>query len=193
MCANCKGVERHRIIRDIYLPLRPLLSDWRVLHFAPDRSVDPTWFAEYTPSAYGGINSMDMMNTGLPDGSFELVASTHVLEHVSDDFAAIRETIRVVGPDGVIHLSVPTPTHRWETNDWGFADPKVNEHYRDYGADFPQRVLKEVESLKAASVAGFDPVTGAADLVYFFSQSAQTLEAMGRLWRGKQVAITRLY
>lgn len=136
---------------------------------------------------------MDMMDTGLPSGSFDLVASTHVLEHVSDDFAAIRESLRLVGSEGVVHACVPTPTHRWNTKDWGFADPKLNEHYRDYGADFPQRVINQIKPLCAVSVAGSDPVTGAADLVYFFSQSPGTLEELGKFWSKHAFALTRIY
>ncbi len=176
----------------MYLPLRPLLADWRVLHFAPDRSLDRAWFKEYVPSSYGYDNSLDMMNTGLPDGSFDMVVSTHVLEHVPDDFEALRETLRVVGDNGVVHVCIPSPTFRWTTVDWGFADPKVNEHYRDYGADFAARVAGKISGIHAVSVAGFDPVTSSADVVYFFSRSPQTLEKMGQLWAKGFFGITRL-
>ncbi|MCY0096398.1 class I SAM-dependent methyltransferase [Hoeflea ulvae] len=136
---------------------------------------------------------MDMMDTGLASNSFELVASTHVLEHVSDDMAAMRESLRLVGSEGVVHVCVPTPTHTWTTKDWGFPDPKIAEHYRDYGADFPQRIVKQIAGLSSVSVAGYDVVTGSSDLVYFFSLSEYTLEKMGRLWQSKALATTRLY
>lgn len=193
MCAKCKTVERHRIVRKLYLPLVPLVKDWHVLQFAPDRSVDPSWFAEYVGSSYGGANSFDMMKTGLPDGRFELIVSNHVLEHVRDDLAAFKEMFRVVGPFGVVHVTVPTPTYRWATEDWGFADAKVNEHYRDYGADFPQRVIKSIPGVACAAVAGFDPVTLSADIVYFFSKSEERLAKMGAIWGRHALPITRLF
>lgn len=192
MCASCLAVERHRIVRSLYIPLRPLLANWRVLQFAPDKSIDHTWFREYVCSAFGGVNSMDMMDTGLPDASFELVVSNHVLEHVQNDIAALRETLRVAGPSGVVHVSVPTPSYRWSTKEWGFPDPSIMGHFRDYGADFPLRVVSEIDGLEAASVAGFDPITGVSDLVYFFSRNPDTLAQMGRYWQSIGTPITRL-
>lgn len=193
MCSGCKGVERHRIIRSMYEPLKPLISQWKVLHFAPDRSVDRNWFDEYVGSSYGGVNSLDMMDTKLSEGSFDLVLSNHVLEHVQDDYLAINESLRLVGDKGVVQICVPTPTHRWTTEDWGFADPNINEHYRDYGADFPQMVLHKYPTIQIASVVGFDKVTGVADIVYFFSKDPKSLAAMGDLWMRAAIPVVRLY
>ncbi|WP_439575604.1 class I SAM-dependent methyltransferase [Phreatobacter sp.] len=193
MCRGCRSVERHRIVRRIYLPLRPLLDEWRALQFAPDRSVDRFWFKEYLGSSYGGENTIDMIDTGLPDGRFDIVISNHVLEHVRDDKLAMAEMLRVVGAAGVVHLTVPTPTYRWETIDWGFPDPKVNEHYRDFGADFAQNMVRHFPGLACAAVVSFDPVTGAGDLVYFFSMSQDTLGRMGERWNRHAVPLTRVF
>jgi SAM-dependent methyltransferase len=193
LCAKCRSVERHRAIRIIYEPLRPILKDWRALQFAPDLSVEKAWFKEYVSSSYGGHNSMNIMETGLDDDCFDLAIANHVLEHVSDDIRAVAELLRVVGRLGVVHLNVPSPIFRWETLDWGFADPERNLHFRDYGADFPQRVVHALHGLSCASVAAYDPVTGVADLTYFFSRSPGTLAAMGRLWARHRLAVTRLF
>jgi SAM-dependent methyltransferase len=193
MCSGCKSMERHRTMFRLYHALRPILKDWRVLQFAPDVSVDRGWFKEYVGSRYGAENSLNMMSTGLPDGRFDLVISNHVLEHVPDDKKALRELVRVVGPSGVVHVNVPTPTSRWETEDWGFADSAKNLHYRDYGADFPQRVVKDVPGLKCASVASFDPITLVSDLVYFFSINERTLAKMATHWTRMAVPITRIF
>lgn len=181
MCAQCKTVERHRIVRKIYLPLTPIMKDWRVLQLAPDHSIDPHWFVEFVGSSYGGANSLDMLNTGLPDNRLELIASNHVLEHVRDDIVGIREMLRVVGPYGVVHVTVPTPTYHWTMVDWGGADKNVNEHYRDYGADFQQRIVKSIPGARCAAVASFDPATACADLVYFFSISEDKLARMAAI------------
>lgn len=193
MCSGCKGVERHRIVRSMYEPLEPLISQWRALHFAPDHSVDKNWFKEYIGSSYGGPNSLDMMDTKLPDGSFDLVLSNHVLEHVQDDFLALNESLRLVGDTGIVHVCVPTPTHRWTTEDWGFADPNINEHYRDYGADFPQTVLHKYPRIQIACVVGFDKITGVGDIVYFFSKNSDSLAALGQLWTRAAIPIVRLH
>lgn len=117
LCSNCKSVERHRIIRKIYMPLIAHLKEWRALQFAPDRSVDREWFKEYVGSSYGKHNSMDMMDTGLESGRFEIVIANHVLEHVADDIKAVVELLRIVGPLGVVHMNVPAPAFRWQTLD----------------------------------------------------------------------------
>ena len=193
MCTECKTVERHRIAFGIYSAVSPLFKNWRVLQFAPDRSINPDWFAKYVGSSYGNANSYDMMDTGLPDGSFDMVTSNHVLEHVSDDMKAIREMLRLVGKSGIVSMTVPTPVMRWQTRDWGFADPAVNEHYRDYGADFPQQVVYAIDGVKAVAAAGIDKLTGTHDIVYFFSQSDDRLEEMAQLWRRVPVPLVRLF
>lgn len=193
MCTACHSVERHRIVRKVYIPLISLLRDWRALQFAPDQSVDRSWFKEYVGSTYGGHNSMNMMETGLEGGRFNIAIANHVLEHVADDTKAIAELLRVVGTSGVVHMTVPAPTYRWQTDDWGFADPNVNLHFRDYGSDFPQRIVHSIGDLACASVASFDAVTGVADLVYFFSHSSATLRSMGALWARHGFPVTQLF
>jgi hypothetical protein len=49
-CSKCHSLERHRIIHEIYKAILPLLSQWRALQFAPDQSVDATWFAKFDAS-----------------------------------------------------------------------------------------------------------------------------------------------
>jgi SAM-dependent methyltransferase len=193
LCANCRSLERHRAIRIIYEPLKSILKNWRVLQFAPDRSVEHSWFREYVGSSYGGQNSMNMMETGLDDGCFDLVIANHVLEHVPNDIRALTELLRVVGTLGVVHINVPAPIFRWETLDWGFADPKRNFHIRDYGSDFPQRIVHAFHDLVCASVASFDPVTGVAELTYFFSRAPETLASMGTFWARRGLPVTRLF
>ena len=43
----------------------------------------------------------------LPDGSADVVASTHVVEHVPDDAAYVREMARLVRPGGVVSIETP--------------------------------------------------------------------------------------
>ena len=193
MCATCKSVERHRAIRKIYAPLKPLLKNWRVLQFAPDQSVDRSWFREYVGSSYGGRNSMNMMETGLEDASFDIAIANHVLEHVPDDIRAVTEMLRIVGAPGVVHINVPAPCFRWETFDWGFADPKANFHFRSYGSDFPQQIVRAIGDVVCASVVSFDSVTDVAEIVYFFSRSPRTLESMGVHWAHHGLPVTRLF
>lgn len=191
-CAGCGTAERHRIVRGLYERLRPVMATWRVLQFSPDRSVEPGWFASYTPSVHGGANSMDMMDTGLPTGSFDLVMSNHVLEHVEDDIAAVRESLRLVGHDGLVHACVPSPGFAWSSEDWGYPDPAKNEHYRLYGADFGFRITSAIGGIGGFAVVGTDDVTSAYDLVFFFSHDSDRLELTGRQLQRSGCPVVRL-
>ena len=191
-CSGCQSVERHRMIHDVYARLRPLLGQWRLLAFAPDGSVDRKWFQEFTPSIHGRVNSLDMMQTGLPDGRYDLIMSNHVLEHVPDTFDAIAESLRVVGPEGLVHINVPSPMYDWETRDWGFADPAVNEHYRQYGADFPMLVRRKFPDLGILAVIWRDPVTDLHDVIYLLSRGQRRLQAVGALLQRVPIPVVRI-
>ena len=49
----------------------------------------------------------DVTSMPLASDTFDVVMCVHVLEHVSDDWAAIQELYRVVKPGGVVGISVP--------------------------------------------------------------------------------------
>ena len=191
-CSECGSYERHRISYIMYSALSPLFAEWRALQFAPDCSVKRNWFKEYVGSVYGSSNSYNMMDSGLPEGRFDIIISNHVLEHVSDDIVALQEMLRVAGDNGIVALTVPTPTMRWETIDWDFPDPAKNYHYRDYGADFPQRVASKIRGIEIAAVSAADPATGIYDIVYFFSNGTGHLEKMAGIWNRIPLPIVRL-
>ena len=70
-----------------------------------------------------GYEFVQVDGTELPfeDGSFDVVLSNHVIEHVgepSDQLHHLREVRRVLRPEGVCYLAVP--------NRWGLVEP----HFR---------------------------------------------------------------
>lgn len=65
----------------------------------------------------------------------------HVVEHVPDDHLALAELARVLSPEGRAIINVPMTLGRWETVEFGYANPLLNDHYFDYGEDFTQRML----------------------------------------------------
>lgn len=60
-------------------------------------------FDKRVPADYHG----DITKTGLPDGSFDLVLATGVLEHVEDDHALMREMTRLAKPGGLVYIEIP--------------------------------------------------------------------------------------
>ncbi|MEO1265080.1 MAG: methyltransferase domain-containing protein [Pseudomonadota bacterium] len=174
-CASCGSFERHRAVFRAFKIIAGELSGLAALHFAPDPSVDPSWFASYRQSTFGTETSLDMMATGLADGEVDVVISNHVLEHVADDIAALRETMRISGPEGLIHFTVPVPMAWIETEDWGYPKPEANDHYRGYGADTPGRFVRAIPEVSIAAIVSEDPVTKRKEWLYWASPSRRRL------------------
>ncbi len=82
----------------------------------------------------------DLQRLSLPDASVAFAAVFHVLEHVPDDRAALRELTRVLAPGGRLLLCVPMSFEREHTVEFGEARADLNEHWRDYGRDFVERL-----------------------------------------------------
>lgn len=179
LCVSCRSVERHRIIRSFYDALAPMTKRMKALQFAPDNTLDPDQFAQLDFSTFEGENSLDMMDIKLPDSSYDLIASNHVLEHVEDQFLAIDEMLRVVGPDGLVHLSVPCPNMLLHTQDWGFADASRTHHFRHYGADAGLIFARHRDDISVMASIGRDPVTNVYDFVFWLSQSASRIHDVG--------------
>jgi ubiquinone/menaquinone biosynthesis C-methylase UbiE len=93
---------------------------------------------------------MDVQNIPFPDGSFDVVFCNHVLEHVADDRAAMREMWRVMRPGGWgVMLSPVDETHRTTFEDDTITDRAERtrlfgqyDHRRVYGLDYADRLRK---------------------------------------------------
>lgn len=79
------------------------------------------------------------------DGRFDLVAATDVLEHMTDDDAALREMHRVTAPGGALLVTVPA--YMWL---WSAEDERLHHHRR-----YSLRGLR-----RTALAAGWDLVFG---------------------------------
>src|SRR5690606_13103541 len=92
---------------------------------------------------------MDIHEIPFPDNTFDVVLCNHVLEHVRDDIAAMREINRVLRPNGFAILQVPffNPVGEKTFEDDSVTDPRErerifgqNDHVRKYGHDYPDRI-----------------------------------------------------
>lgn len=180
-CLGCFSLERHRIINACYRALPPaMLRACSCLHFAPDRAVEPGWFASYEASTYGGENSLDLEAIDRPDDTYDWIICNHVLEHLPDDVQGMREMLRVAKPEGVVQFAIPSPLYRKRTEDWGGPDSRQHGHWRIYGEDFMDRFVGVLTPENVLSVTAIDPVTGARDVLFFTSRSPGTLQALRR-------------
>jgi SAM-dependent methyltransferase len=108
---------------------------------------------------------VDVQRLDLPDAAFGAVLCSHVLEHVPDDRAAMRELRRVLRPDGWALVAVPQSPWRAVT----FEDPSATgaderlrtygqaDHVRQYGDDIAERLRDAgfaVQTLWIAALAG---------------------------------------
>jgi SAM-dependent methyltransferase len=76
---------------------------------------------------------------------FDLVLCSHVLEHIPDDKAAIRELSNVLSPGGQLVILVPTQGSTTVEEPIADLDERVRrygqaDHVRMYGADVRERI-----------------------------------------------------
>jgi SAM-dependent methyltransferase len=157
LCPSCMTLERHRLIW-VYLKEKTdfFTAKQHVLHIAPEAC-----FINRFEKIHGNhyitadIESplakvkMDIHNIPFEPNTFDVVLCNHVLEHVRDDIAAMREINRVLKPGGFAILQVPffKPFTTITFEDNSITDPRErekvfgqNDHVRKYGTDYPDRI-----------------------------------------------------
>lgn len=176
-CPGCGSLMRQRAVqlyvRDV---LRVPERGGDVLHVGPGPAL-VRWFTSLVGLRYVTLDldsPLAMVRgdaTDLPfdDGSFDLLVCLHVLEHIEDDRAAIREFFRVLAPGGRALIQVP-PSDLDDT----FEGPELTrpeerervfgqwDHVRICGRDYGDRLAE----------AGFD--VAEEDYVQRLDQSQRT-------------------
>lgn len=155
-CPRCGSLERQRFLSLLLGVLAPELRDLdTVVEIAPSRQSTVlldrlgarrrvSFDAGYDARAVDALASLTRLP--LRDGSVDLLVCYHVLEHVPDDCAAMREIARVLSPRGIALLEVPikvgvvteedpTATPEERARRFGQLD-----HVRWYGDDFDARL-----------------------------------------------------
>ncbi|MBN8872236.1 MAG: class I SAM-dependent methyltransferase [Rhodospirillales bacterium] len=153
-CLSCGSRERHRLLHLWRMEGgADKLAGQRILHFAPEKIVmrmmrgNPLY--ETADLMQKGVtHTVDITRVPLPDGRYDVVMANHVLEHIPDDAAAMRELFRLLRPGGLALLTVPVNASRQETYEnpaittpaerW--AHFSAHDHVRYYGLDFADRL-----------------------------------------------------
>jgi SAM-dependent methyltransferase len=157
LCWRCGSHERHRA-QWLLLERRPELLDGArsLLHFSPEwclrRRLQALPGLRYVTTDHDpapGVDlHLDITALDLPDRAFDAIICSHVLEHVPDDRAAMRELRRVMAAGGFALVMVPLALHR----DTTYEDPSITapeereraflqrDHVRLYAPDIADRL-----------------------------------------------------
>ena len=155
-CPGCGSSARHRLIV-LYLERKTNFFKDRIkaLHFAPEHSLFKKFRKmknlEYISADLGSARAkmkIDMTKIPFVNDFFDVVLSSHVLEHISNDYTAMKELYRIQKPKGWSIHQVPIDKTRNQT----FESPNIktpdqrekvyghHDHKRIYGLDYPKRL-----------------------------------------------------
>ena len=110
----------------------------KILHFAPE----PVFYKLFQPFEYLTADlelvdvdiQLDIQNIDYESDSFDLILCNHVLEHIANDYKALKELYRILKHSGIAIITVPG---NWCSEKIIEYDcPDGNGHYRDYGLNF---------------------------------------------------------
>ncbi|MEQ9616619.1 MAG: methyltransferase domain-containing protein [Phycisphaerales bacterium] len=155
-CPRCFSAERQRMVLCYLRERTNIFTDaLSVLHFAPEAGIERHLRTNaklgYTTADLDGSRAdeaMDITDIPRPDGTFDVVLCSHVLEHVPDDRKAMREIFRVLKPGGFAILLVPLYEDLAETyENRAITTPAGRlehfdqvDHVRKYGMDYFDRL-----------------------------------------------------
>ncbi|MEM9404420.1 MAG: methyltransferase domain-containing protein [Acidobacteriota bacterium] len=157
LCPACNSLERHRLLLLALsrgeIGFSAPESELSMLHFAPEGVLKERFQATFGTYVTADLfrddvdKRLNMEEIEEPDGSYDVVVASHILEHV-DDFKASCEIRRILRAGGLLIAMVPM-IEGWDTtyeNEGVRTDEDrlkhfgQEDHVRYYGADFPERI-----------------------------------------------------
>ncbi len=168
ICPVCGSLPRHRIIAAWCGEHWNMLKGKRILLFAPERCMVRYLRRNGIPFVTADLYhradlKLDIQDTGLEKESYDLIFCNHVLEHVDDLRAAIRELYRITSLQGVLICSFPIDLSLAETRE---KDRPLTrrEHIRMFGQYDHNRLFGR-DSQAILAEAGYDVETIDTDLL----------------------------
>lgn len=169
ICPVCKCNDRMRWVYYTICKHTDMLKEkCRVLYFAPEKQIVDTLFLEEKGMVFYGADissrrgniQVDMTNICFKNDYFDYVVANHVLEHIQDETAALREVYRVLSPGGKFIFSFPICTDCETFDDESIVSKEdrlrfygQEDHVRLYGTDY----LKRIESVCDLKIQCFSP------------------------------------
>ena len=171
-CPQCGSAERYRLLALWLEREGGFLRGASTLHFAPEAGlaallktrVGAYRSADIAPGRADLVLNIEAIDA--PDGSYDCVVCSHVLEHV-DDKKALPEIYRVLKPGGVALIMLPL-VEGWAKT---YENEKVttpeerkrhfgqSDHVRFYGADVRDRIRAAGFQLDEFTAEGEDVLT----------------------------------
>ena len=118
------------IILDIGCSSGFLLEDFR-LRIPAAQAIGSDYLVNVVEKASQRIPNVpfiqfDLRKCPLPDSCVDAVSALNVLEHIDDDFTALKEIRRILKPAGIAHIEVPADPSSFDLYD------EVLMHFRRY-------------------------------------------------------------
>ena len=167
-CIFCGALERHRFTWQYFSKFTNLFDGTpkKMLHVAPEQCFESR-LRKHLDHDYitadlldpRAMVKMDITNIQYPDGYFDVIYCSHVLEHVQDDKRAMGEFRRVLKQGGWAILLVPITADR-TFEDSSIVEPSERlrvfgqgDHVRRYGTDYIDRLRESGFKVKVSSVS----------------------------------------
>jgi hypothetical protein len=163
VCPHCSSRARHRGLSIYYKEMVTTLGpEHKILHFAPE----PVFFTIFRQKAFVyhttdyiledvDLPKQDVQHLTIPDNSYDVLLSNHVIEHVPDDVKALSEMCRITKKGGRNIITVPGNYKNEKTV--YFNNLKHNGHYRDYGMDFREKMENVYSKVEVIDLHSLDP------------------------------------
>lgn len=166
-CPICHGDDRSRLVKFWFDRNWDGIADRRMLHLAPEKGL--TYYfrtlagISYTagdlmPERYWhlkGVQRVDLMEGNLPRGGYGVIVANHILEHIPDDGAAMRNIHAALADGGVAILQVPISLVLPDILE-GKGDGSPASNLALYGQDDHVRIYTRDGYLARLAQAGFE-------------------------------------